>query len=285
MQTSLLNLLVISGFVSTVVFAPQICSAWENSYYPHSRYQYFYQHSPYRSYSRQTSFSGYSRYYGYSRPYESLTYSSLSYSSAPYYRDYYYYPVSFTLGTVPTNIKVFVDDGSGLRETSSSSGLKNIAWDALKHGEYDIALDYFIQNAENNPNSGLPKVGYALTAASLGNLAVATKVMRNVFATNPATFKINPNSLGDRHLDKKSLTLINNLINKFSLVKTPATDHAFMLATLYYLKHNYAAASNAITLAQNHGDKSPSAVNLQTLISQQLENHANDLASLIQTKH
>jgi hypothetical protein len=283
LRVSFINLLITYGFLVSVVLIPGISSARGDYYYPHTRYQYSSDYFPYRSYSRHSRFTGYPRYSGYSRHYESVNYSSLSYSAASYYRDYFYYPLSFTLGSVPSSIKVYVDDGSGLRETSTVPGIKTIAWDALKHGEFDIALDYFIQDAENNPNSGLPKVGYALSAASLGNLEVATKVMKNAFATNPEAFKINPGSLRHQHLDPKSLTLINNLIHQFSADQNSNADHAFMLSALNYLKHHYAAAKKFVTFAQQYGDNSPSATNLQQLIDRQLEHRKNDLASLIQT--
>ncbi len=283
MRVSCTKALITYGFLVSAVFIPSLSSAWENNYYPHSRYQYFPDHFPYRSYSRRASFIRYSRLSGYSRRYESFHYSSLNYNASPYYRDFFYYPLSFTLDSVPGNIKVYVDDGTGLRETSTAPGIKTIAWNALKQGKFDIALDYFIQDAQNHPNSGLPKVGYALSVASLGDLEIATKVMRNAFAINPEAFKINPDSLRHQHLDKKSLTLINNLIHQFSAAQNDDANHAFMLAALNYLKHHYSAAKKSVSFAQQYGDNSQSVSNLQKLIDQQLKNRKNNLASLIQT--
>jgi tetratricopeptide (TPR) repeat protein len=178
-------------------------------------------------------------------------------------------------------MKVYVDNGSGPQEVYPGNGSSNPAWYALKKGKYDIAMDYFASEAEKAPKSGLPISGYALSTASLGNLDLATKLMRKALRTDPGAFRINPTSLRHLQLNKKIRVLIDNLISQYSLPqKTTDLNHAFMLSVLNYLKHDYTYAKKFLDVARQDGDTSPSHINLEELIVLQLKGQENKVTTL-----
>lgn len=283
--------LKIGYFFVLVFFLPAAAFAWDYSLrFNSSHHRFSGYHRPYRydrpySSSYLHSHSRFSDYYSYSGSYNSSRfYEYASYRSGinHYFQKHYYYPLSFSF-SVPGRIKVYVDNGSGPRQIFQRDGFTNQAWQALKKGDYEIALDYFAMEADMKKKSGVSLSGYALTAASLGNLDLAAKIMRRAFKTNPEAFSIDPDSLRHLHLDKQSNILITNLLEKYAADDNSSrANKAFMLSVLNYLKHDYSAAKRFVSIAQQSGDESQSSNNLQKLIDQQLKTRKNDLASLIQ---
>lgn len=290
MKTLNFNSLLRYGFLAAIVVMTSPSIAWDNNYYRnygrygHSRSHIHSNYSP--IYPGRYRFRSSSNYYSrsdYSTQYEYHSYSIHHYGSNGYYQSYYY-PLSFQF-PVPSAIKVYVDNGAGPREIYQRDGFKNLAWQALKQGELDTALNYFAIEADSQPNSGVPLSGYALTTASLGNLEFAIKIMRKAFRTNPEAFKINPNSLRLLQLDNKSLSLINNLIERYSSKSSADVDRAFMLSVLYYLKHDYEAAKKSLIFAQESENPRLSTMNLQRLINQQLQSPNSNVATLTTELH
>ena len=162
-----------------------------------------------------------------------------------------------------------MDNDSNQYGNSENTGVKSSAWQTLKQGQYGQALTTFANEAQSNPNSGVPKAGYALAIASKGNLDRGIWAMRRAF-------RIDPDSLHYLQLDEKGHVVIDNLIGQYCSQENNAdVDQAFMVSALYYLKHNYIAAKKSIVSAQKNGDKSSSYTNLQRLIDQQLKGQEN----------
>lgn len=199
-------------------------------------------------------------HYGYRK------YGGHSYYPGKYYRrNHYDYPrrnylKSYSF-TVPANIKVYTDSNLNQHSNTAYSGINSSAWQTLSQGQFSLALNFFAQEAQSHPNSGIPKAGYALATASRGNLEKGIWAMRRAF-------RIDPDSLHYLQLDEKGHVLINNLIGQYSI--NTNNDQAFMISALYYLKHDYIAAKKSIGSAQQYGDESSSFINLQRLVNQQL---------------
>ena len=254
--------LLVSYCLCTIFIIPNSCFA-RDSYYSHSRHSSFSNHHPH------------SNHYGYSGHTSSRYYEYSSYRSRKNFHSYHYRPLSFTF-TVPDKIKVYVDNGSGAKEVYLTDGSGKQAWKALKLGKYDTALSHFAIEAEKAPKSGLPVAGYALSTASLGNLDLATKLMRRAFRTDPNAFRKDPNSLRYLQPNKEIHVLIDNLISQFpSSEKITNLDNAFMLSVLNYLKHDYTSAKRFLNLARQDGDTSPSHINLEELVDLQLKGQKN----------
>jgi len=138
---------------------------------------------PYRTY-RYRSYSS-PRYYGYS-PYRSYSYSSSRYSpryrspahsSRSYHHDRY---VPFTYSPRHDS------DADHIRQRDSSvTGVARRAWDTLGEGHDSRALDHFADLASAHPGDGLPKIGYALASAGLGDDSKAAWGMRRALRADP----------------------------------------------------------------------------------------------------
>ena len=132
----------------------------------------------------------------------------------------------------------------------------NEGWDWLAKGNADYALDIFAIQSQQNLNSGIPKVGFAIAAASNGDTDRATRAMRKAIRTDATALdKININNI------KPTIETISENY-KLTLNKNN-TDNAFMIATLSYLQQDYATAKGMIS----ENDHSQSASKLRKLIA------------------
>ena len=133
----------------------------------------------------------------------------------------------------------------------------NEGWDRLANGNEDYALDIFAIQSQQNLNSGVPKVGFAIAAATNGETDRAIRAMRKAIRVDAAALdKININNIEStiETLSKNYTLILNN--NKNNI------DNAFMAAVLSYLKQDFKTANKLI--ADN--DKSQSAHNLRELL-------------------
>ena len=131
----------------------------------------------------------------------------------------------------------------------------NEGWDWLAKGYANYALDIFAIQSQQNLNSGIPKVGFAIAAATIGDKDRATRAMRKAIRVDAAVLdKININNI-------KS-TIENLSENYKSNSKINNNDNAFMMATLSYLQQDYASADELIS----ESDQSQSTNNLRKLI-------------------
>ncbi len=201
---------------------------------------------------------GYNRYRSYSY-YPRHNYRYRNYYS-PYKNKQHYPKPSYSTPAVSNNNQ-YTDN--------KNSGTESRAWVVLSQGQASSALTIFAKEAKSNPKSGIPKVGYALAAASSGDLNTGVWAMRRAF-------QIDPDSLHYLHLDKASLDVINNIIEQYQYSlkqEDKLSNEAFMVSALNYLKHDYIASNTAVEHAIENGDESTSVRNLQRLINQQLDNH------------
>jgi hypothetical protein len=131
----------------------------------------------------------------------------------------------------------------------------NEGWDSLAKGNANYALDIFAIQSQQNLNSGVPKVGFAIAAASNGDTDRATRAMRKAI-------RIDANALDKININNIKPT-IATLFEKYKLgLDTNNNDDAFMIATLSYLQQDYATANNIIS----ENDHSQSANNLRELL-------------------
>ncbi len=216
---------------------------------------------------------GYPRYsYAYSPTYyasRAYTYYNPSYST---YRPRNYSSSSYVEGKNP---KKYVGGGDAYRYNSASArypdtangsyATNDLGWRLLGQNNPREALDVFATQAGKQHNDGVPKVGYALSAAMQGDLNKAAWAMRRAF-------RIDPDSLQYMKIDASLRTSIDTLLAEYhdQLNHTQGNRHfdvAFMIAALNYLIHENDAARVAIGESVDKlGDNSPSAINLQRLV-------------------
>lgn len=234
---------------------------------PETSYGY-YSGKHYRSYGHYGHrYSGHSRRYGYKRygghGYFSNNHYRGSYSAYPRQKYYKQYRRSYSF-IVPANISVYAGNREYRQATKNYSENEQAAWQSLAEGQYSVALNIFANQAQSNPKSGAPKVGYALSMAALGDLH------RGIWAMNRA-LSIDPDSLHYLQLNETNSRLLNELIDQYTSQKNEGlAEQDFMVSALQYLKHDYLAANQSIISAQAYEDTNSSVNNLQKLIAQQL---------------
>lgn len=236
----LLPVLMIFGLVVSVAEADVGIGAYFGGhngghYGGYHGYSYGYGHNGY----------GYGHSYGYYP--HAYSYSHYSYPYYAYQGEYYsrsYYPRTYGNATY----------NSGYDKSNRD---KDYGWYLLaKNKPYD-AYKVFADQAENAPNEGVPKVGYALAAGLQGDLNKANWAMRRAF-------RIDPSSLHYINLEPSVQTKMKAMINDYD-----HRDDAFMVAALQYLLHNDQAAQEAIDRAiDDDRDNSESASNLYDLLAQ-----------------
>jgi hypothetical protein len=135
---------------------------------------------------------------------------------------------------------------------------ENEGWERLAKGNADYALDIFAVQSQQNLNSGKPKVGFAIAAATMGEKERAIRAMRKAV-------RIDANALNRVDINTIEPT-IKQLTESYQSNKNNTNDTSFMMATLSYLKQDYATANTLI--AEN--DQSQSANNLRELLKSKL---------------
>lgn len=205
----------------------------------------------------------YPRTYIYSYPSYSL--HRPNYFSSPSYIGGYNYPKSYS-----GSRKTYRYNSSDARypDTTIGTGVystNDLGWRLLAQRNPRGALDVFATQAGQSYTDGVPKVGYALSAAMQGDLNRAAWAMRRAFS-------IDPDSLHYLKIDPSLRASIDMLLAEYHNQLKYAQgnrqfDVIFMIAAMNYLIHDNAAASVAIErLVVKLGDDSPSAQNLRRLV-------------------
>ncbi len=135
-------------------------------------------------------------------------------------------------------------------------------WQRLAEGHDADALYLFRRESEAEPQRALPKVGYSLAAAALGELGNSVWAMRRALTTDPE-------SVPDVPVDEGVRALLDELIERFlpkPHYESGDMDDYFMLAALHYLAGELPEARIAIGRAVQKADTSASTRNLQQLI-------------------
>jgi hypothetical protein len=133
----------------------------------------------------------------------------------------------------------------------------NEGWNSLANGNTSFALDVFAVQAQQNLGSGVPRIGFALAAASMNQKQRAISSMRKAVRTDAnALNNINTSTIKPliEELTKNyQLSLISDQSNK---------NTAFMIASLAYLSGDYDTATNFL----GSEDQSASAKKLKELL-------------------
>ncbi len=156
----------------------------------------------------------------------------------------------------------------GPGEDSPESEMRwRVAWALLGTGRDRAALRQFARLAGREPDAGGPKIGYALSAARLGDLTNAARAMRRVL-------RIDPNALAAVPIDSSLRVRLETLRTHY-MKRLARFDHdrdgAVMLAAVCCLIGEPDTARYAIGYLTANGDRGPATENLNRLI--------NDLAN------
>ena len=152
--------------------------------------------------------------------------------------------------------RISVDEKSKARPVFSYAD--NEGWDWLAKGNADYALDIFAIQSQQNLNSGIPKIGFAIATAANGESDRATRAMRKAIRVDATAL----DKIEVKNIKPTIETLSENY--KLSLnTNKNNTDDAFMVAALAYLQKDYATANAMIS----ENDRSQSANNLRALIN------------------
>ncbi|MFQ5785191.1 MAG: hypothetical protein ACE5H8_10255, partial [Alphaproteobacteria bacterium] len=128
-------------------------------------------------------------------------------------------------------------------------------------GGYEQALSNFARQANGHPSQGLPKVGYALSAALAGDLGRGVWAMRRAL-------RIDPHAVHYVYIGDTLRPKVEYLVGRYRSRSDRGDEGAtFMLASLHYLLRDTASARDEIDLAVANGDRNPSTVNLEQLIA------------------
>jgi hypothetical protein len=203
----------------------------------------------------------YPRHYSYSYPSYSL--HRPEYFSPPSYIGGYNYPSSYS-GSSNT----YRYNSTDARYPDTTTGVystNDLGWRLLAQSNPRAALDVFATQAGQFNSDGVPKVGYALSAAMQGDLNKAAWAMRRAFS-------IDPDSLHYLEIEASLRASIDVLLAEYhdQLKYAQGNRHfdvVFMIAALNYLIHDNAAARVAVEkLVVKLGDDSPGAQNLRRLV-------------------
>lgn len=158
--------------------------------------------------------------------------------------------------------------GSGYQPKSQSDDrqIENTGrgWNALVRGRALEALRYFGQQAQANPRQGEPKVGYALAAASAGNLDRGVWAMRRAL-------KYDADALHYLQLDDKLQQSMTGLIERYqarlnNVNNDENSDAVVMITALHYLRGDISSARQSMIKAGQSLNNDGSLVKLGRLI-------------------
>ncbi|MDT8309842.1 MAG: hypothetical protein RQ732_00205 [Methylophaga sp.] len=123
--------------------------------------------------------------------------------------------------------------------TSRNFAGQNIdAWSALGNYQTELALDGFAYQSQQNPQSALPKVGYALATAVAGEYDKAAWAMDLALAAN----------VTDLHyfqVDANMQLILDEMLMNYANEPT-------MRAAILYLQQDYQRADDAINQSLDH---------------------------------
>lgn len=131
-------------------------------------------------------------------------------------------------------------------------------WDLLADGSHGSALHAFARSAERQPRDGVPKVGYSLAAAEVGELEGAAWAMRRVF-------RIDPEAAHRAPVDHRLEPRVRDLIRRYrdrARHERHASDAAFMVAALHHLLGEDDHAHEALRESRDYDDGRASTVAL-----------------------
>jgi len=152
----------------------------------------------------------------------------------------------------------------GPGEESPESEMRwRVAWALLSTGRDRAALRQFARLAGREPDAGGPKIGYALSAARLGDLTNAARAMRRVL-------RVDPDALVTVPIDS-TLRIRLEMLRTQYMKRLARFDHdrdgAVMLAVVCCMIGEADTARYAIGYLTANGDRGPTTENLNRLIN------------------
>ena len=136
----------------------------------------------------------------------------------------------------------------------------NEGWDRLTMGRSEYAMDIFAIQSQQQPDNGLPRLGFALAAAQKGETARAARAMRRAV-------RLDPDALDRLPINRKLKTTLADLsADNPPGLSNANPNRAFLLATLLYLQEDYTLARRQIA----PDDTTASAQALRRLIKNQM---------------
>ncbi len=135
------------------------------------------------------------------------------------------------------------------------------AWKVLADGNYTSARDMFVTEIGADADAGVPKLGFALASAAMGDLETGTWAIKRAFENDPE-------SVSDVVLDGKLRPMVRTLIEKYEIrVPDPTTnqDDAMTLATLYQLQGDVEAAAMMAKALPNASELFPASMIMEEM--------------------
>jgi len=193
-------------------------------------------------------------------------YCGPAYYYAPYYAvpppGYYYGPPRAPYANYGNNDPEDWPDEKAADRQDHGALLTARAWAALAAGRFEKAADLFTDEIDDHPSLGLPRIGYSITAARLGDLPTGVRAMREALHFDPQALNHVPrNELIDAKIDN----VIDRYRSSYERSETQ-TDPAFMIAALEYVRGHKAKSVQMLDRALKAGDDSVSARNLRDLL-------------------
>lgn len=136
-------------------------------------------------------------------------------------------------------------------------------WDSLNRGDTDRAQDIFAVQSQQQLNSGIPKIGFALAVSMNGDLDRGARSMRRAV-------KVDVDSIQAIKINKDLDAQLARLTNVYQSRIHESPDNSFMVAAISYLQQDYKRANDAINIAIASGDGDKSTQLLQELIDYRL---------------
>ncbi len=208
------------------------------------------------------SYARYSYGYGYCNTYGGYYSSYYDYCPPVTYYDYgSYYNVTYR-NYIGAGYYEVVDSAPYYEVVSSYSQMPYAeGWKELSSGSARSAFRTFSKFAAQNLDDGIPKIGYAIASAMLGDDRRAAWAMRRAFIVDPYGADV-------VRFDERLLRRIDQLAERYAKQADNSSnpDADFMLAALSYLIQDDQLASVAIDNAIQRGDRSEAAANLKAMI-------------------
>ncbi len=236
------------------------------THHGHRYYGHHYRHGFHRGYRHHGYGHRYPHYYAgrhYPYSYGGRVYRSYS----PRYESSSYGDSRSSQGHDPKS----TSDRTDPYDTGSADGVSSAkqhggshGWALLSSGQYREALGKFASEVSSHPTKGVPKVGFALASARMGDLSGGIWAMRRAL-------RHDPKALHYIVVDEPLRPQLQQLVKRYATpAQSPARadGEAFMLGALYYLLGDLEHAREAIHRAIESGDDSPSNRNLKRLIDE-----------------
>ena len=152
---------------------------------------------------------------------------------------------------------------SALYGVHGTYGKLNPGWRLMAKGNLHLAKEKFIKLSSKSPKSGLPLVGYSLSAVFSEDYDKAVKAMRYAFALDPVGASDLPSRPALRGKIRELALYYRDVVNRD---ENSDVDAVFMYAALSHLLNDFETAQTAIQVAIDLGDDSSSTENLKKLL-------------------